>query len=41
MHSWDRAVLDALRPFGVEDIDMPLTSEKVWRLLEVGDEASR
>ena len=35
------AVLDALRPFGVEDIDMPLTSEKIWRLLKVGDGASR
>ncbi len=24
------AVLDALAPFGVEHIDLPLTSEKVW-----------
>ena len=25
------AVVDALEPFGVEDIDMPLTNERVWR----------
>jgi len=25
------AVIDALRPFGVEDIDMPLTAERVWQ----------
>lgn len=25
------AVLDALRPFGVRDLDMPLTPEKVWQ----------
>jgi aerobic carbon-monoxide dehydrogenase large subunit len=30
------AVLDALKPFGVEDIDMPLTPEKVWRAMESG-----
>ena len=28
------AVLDALRPFGVEAIDMPLTPEKIWKLLK-------
>lgn len=27
------AVLDALRPVGVASIDMPLTSEKVWRAI--------
>ncbi|MFX4222599.1 MAG: xanthine dehydrogenase family protein molybdopterin-binding subunit [Thalassobaculum sp.] len=27
------AVLDALRPFGVEHIDLPLTPEKVWRAM--------
>ncbi len=27
------AVMDALRPFGVRHIDMPLTSEKVWRAI--------
>ena len=29
----DGAVLDALKPFGVKHIDMPLTSEKVWRAM--------
>ena len=28
------AVLDALAPFGVEDIGMPLTAERVWRAME-------
>ena len=28
------AVLDALRPWGVEAVDMPLTAEKIWRLLK-------
>ncbi len=28
------AVLDALRPLGVTDIEMPLTSERVWRAIE-------
>ena len=27
------AVIDALKPFGVKHIDMPLTSEKVWRAM--------
>ena len=25
------AVVDALSPFGIDHIDMPLTPEKVWR----------
>lgn len=25
------AVVDALRPFGVEDIDLPITPEKIWK----------
>jgi len=25
------AIVDALRPFGVNDIDMPCTPERVWR----------
>jgi carbon-monoxide dehydrogenase large subunit len=25
------AVTDALQPFGVDHIDMPITEEKVWR----------
>jgi carbon-monoxide dehydrogenase large subunit len=28
------AVLDALEPFGVEEIDMPLTPERVWTTIE-------
>lgn len=30
------AVLDALRPFGVEHLDTPLTPEKVWRAMQGG-----
>jgi carbon-monoxide dehydrogenase large subunit len=30
------AVLDALRPCGVTDIDMPVTSERVWRAIQAG-----
>jgi aerobic carbon-monoxide dehydrogenase large subunit len=28
------AVIDALAPFGVEHVDMPLTSQKIWRLCQ-------
>jgi len=27
------AVVDALEPFGVDHIDMPLTEERVWRAI--------
>ena len=30
------AVLDALQPMGVKDIEMPVTSERVWRALNIG-----
>jgi len=30
------AVVDALQPFGVEDIQMPATPERVWRAIEAG-----
>ena len=30
------AVLDALSPFGVDHLDMPLTAEKVWRAVTAG-----
>jgi carbon-monoxide dehydrogenase large subunit len=30
------AVVDALRPFGVTNVDMPLTGEKVWRAMRRG-----
>ena len=28
------AVIDALQPFGVTNIDMPLTSAKVWQAIQ-------
>jgi carbon-monoxide dehydrogenase large subunit len=28
------AVLDALRPFGVETLEMPLTAERIWRAMQ-------
>jgi len=31
------AVVDALRPFGISDIDMPATPERVWRALQGKD----
>ncbi len=30
------AVMDALKPFGVKNLDMPLTPEKVWRAIQNG-----
>jgi aerobic carbon-monoxide dehydrogenase large subunit len=30
------AIVDALSPFGVTDIDMPATPERVWRAIEAG-----
>ena len=30
------AVLDALRPMGVKDLEMPVTSERVWRAIQAG-----
>jgi carbon-monoxide dehydrogenase large subunit len=30
------AVVDALAPLGVRHIDMPLTPEKIWRLIQKG-----
>ena len=34
------AVLDALRPIGVEHLDMPLTPERVWRAIEAAREVA-
>ena len=34
------AVVDALRPFGVNDIQMPATPERVWRAIAEGAEKS-
>jgi carbon-monoxide dehydrogenase large subunit len=31
------AVLDALRPAGVQAIDMPATPEKIWKALNIQD----
>jgi aerobic carbon-monoxide dehydrogenase large subunit len=33
------AIIDALRPMGVTNIDMPITSEKVWRAIREGKAA--
>jgi carbon-monoxide dehydrogenase large subunit len=30
------AVMDALRPFGVEPLDLPITSEKIWTIIHQG-----
>lgn len=30
------AVVDALAPYGVKDVDMPITPEKVWRAINAG-----
>ncbi len=32
------AVVDALRPFGVKHLDMPLTPEKIWRAMKNGED---
>jgi carbon-monoxide dehydrogenase large subunit len=34
------AVIDALRDYGVTDIEMPATPEKVWRLIQSGKKAA-
>ena len=33
------AVVDALRPFGVNEIEMPATPERVWRAIHASAEA--
>ncbi|HLW79350.1 MAG TPA: molybdopterin cofactor-binding domain-containing protein, partial [Terriglobia bacterium] len=33
------SVVDALRPFGVKHVDMPLKPEKIWRLMKSGVKA--
>ncbi len=38
------AIIDALRPFGVDDVTMPCTPERVWRAIQTaqgGDQAAR
>ncbi|HEU5271830.1 MAG TPA: xanthine dehydrogenase family protein molybdopterin-binding subunit [Jatrophihabitans sp.] len=34
------AVVDALRPFGVDDVQMPCTPERIWRAIAQGAEKS-
>ena len=34
------AVMDALSPYGVTHLDMPLTAEKVWRAIKDGNTPS-
>ena len=33
------AVMDALRPFDVRHLDMPLTPERVWKAMNQGGQA--
>lgn len=35
------AVVDALRPWGVTDVQMPATPERVWRAVHRGEQSSR
>jgi len=35
------AVIDALSPLGIKHIDMPLTSEKIWRAIRAAGEGRR
>ena len=34
------AVIDALEPFGIQHLDLPLTAEKVWRAMHENDRAA-
>jgi hypothetical protein len=33
------AVVDALRPWGVDDVEMPATPQRVWRAIRDGESA--
>jgi hypothetical protein len=33
--------MDALRPFGVEPLDLPLTGQKLWRIIQFGGRGVR
>ena len=33
------AIVDALRPYGVNDVRMPCTPERVWRAIQSGSVA--
>jgi carbon-monoxide dehydrogenase large subunit len=34
------AVIDALAPFGIEHLDMPLTEERLWRAIRAAERRS-
>jgi carbon-monoxide dehydrogenase large subunit len=34
------AIVDALAPFGVPDVPMPATAERVWRAIQAGRKAA-
>jgi carbon-monoxide dehydrogenase large subunit len=34
------AIVDALRPFGVRDVTMPCTPERVWRAIQAGSDSA-
>ena len=34
------AIVDALRPFGVRDVTMPCTPERVWRAIQAATEGA-
>ena len=40
-HTVMLAVLDALAPFGVSTLDMPATSERIWRAIQEAKDAAR
>ena len=35
------AILNAVRPFGVADIPMPCTPERIWRAINEASDASK
>ncbi len=35
------AIVDALRPYGVHDVEMPCTPERIWRAMQGGQEGGR
>jgi len=35
------AILDAVRPFGVTDIPMPCTPERIWRAINEASDVSK
>jgi carbon-monoxide dehydrogenase large subunit len=34
------AIIDALKPYGVETIDMPVTPMKIWNIIQAGRKAA-